>query len=83
MNATSAPVAGSTDLRAHLANLPDAADIEVIEVAAIVGCCHEHISRQVKRGKFPKPYRIGRLRRWNLGIVRRFLRDQAEAAQAV
>ena len=82
MSITTAPIAGHTDPRAHLATLPDGADIDVHEVAALCGCCAEHISRLAKSGRFVKPFRLGRIRRWHLGAVRKFLRDQAEKANA-
>ena len=71
------------DPRAVLAALPDGVDIGVDEVAALCGCCTEHISRLAKANKFPKPHRLGVVRRWNLGMVRKFLRDQAEKATQV
>ena len=82
MSITTAPNAGHTDPRAYLATLPDGVDIAVHEVAILCGCCAEHVSRLAKANKFPKPHRLGRVRRWNLGLVRAFLRDQAEKANA-
>ena len=72
----------ATDPRAALAVLPDGVDIDVHEVATLCGCCVDHVGRLVKRGQFPKPHRLGMVRRWSLGMVRRFLRDQANAANA-
>lgn len=82
MSITAPPHLGGEDLRARLSTLPDSVDLDVHEVRTILGCCAEHVSRLCKRGQFPKPHRLGRIRRWNLGIVRKFLRDRAEAAQA-
>ena len=68
------------DPRAALAALPDGVDIDAHEVATLCGVCVDHVGRLVKRGQFIKPHRLGMVRRWNLGMVRRFLRDQAEKA---
>ena len=80
--ATKAARAAILESLERLSTLPDSADISVSEVSALCDCCTEHISRLAKAGRFPKPHRLGRIRRWNIGIVRKFLRDQAEAAQA-
>ena len=74
--------APTTDPRAALALLPDGVDIDVREVATLCGCCVDHVARLVKRGQFIKPHRLGTVRRWNLGMVRGFLREQAEKANA-
>ena len=70
------------DLRAHLATLPDSADLEPREVAALIPCSIEHLGRLARKGQFPQPHRPGgKMRRWELGLVRKFLREQSEAAQ--
>ena len=70
------------DPRVILGQLSDSADISIHELAALLGCCVDHVGRLCKAGKFVKPHRLGRIRRWNLGVVRRFLRDQAEKANS-
>jgi predicted DNA-binding transcriptional regulator AlpA len=70
------------DPRAVLATLPDDASVTIAEVAALVGVCPDHIGRLVASGRFVRPYRLGRVRRWALGTVRQFLRDQAASANA-
>jgi hypothetical protein len=74
--------ASAWDLLSHLSTLPNSADVGVREVAAMLDCCTEHVSRLAKAGKFVKPHRLGRIRRWNLGLVRKFLYEQAEKANA-
>ena len=69
------------DLRAHLATLPDSADLDPREVASLIPCSIEHLGRLARKGQFPRPHRLGKLRRWNLGLVRKFLRERSEAAQ--
>ena len=70
------------DPRATLAALPDDASITIAEVAALLGVCGDHIGRLVASGRFIRPYRLGRVRRWRLGDIRQFLRDQAALANA-
>jgi len=47
--------------------------INVKEVAKIVDICPKTIGRHVRRGKFPKPRKIGRLNKWLLSTVLKFL----------
>ena len=78
MQATTS-VAGSADLRARVAQLPDDAVIDAVEFAQAVNCSTRHLDRLIARGAAPKPISaLGRqVRRWRLGDVRAWLRGDA------
>ena len=79
MRATT-PVAGSADLRAYLAALPDDTTINGIEFATTASCSVRHLDRLIGRGAAPKPIAAlgSQVRRWRLGDVRAWLRGDAQ-----
>ncbi|WP_374625090.1 helix-turn-helix transcriptional regulator [Pandoraea sp.] len=53
--------------------LPDAAGVDAITVAALLGCSESTVWLRTKRGILPQPIRNGRSTRWNVGKLRAIL----------
>jgi predicted DNA-binding transcriptional regulator AlpA len=44
--------------------------VDVLTLCKMLSCSDRHITRQVERGRFPKPVRIGRRTLWELSKVK-------------
>jgi len=64
----------ATDALLDFDRLPDAANVDVRVVAAVIGSHPATVWRRVKEGVFPAPKKFGPMStRWNVGELRQFL----------
>ncbi len=43
--------------------------LTIQEVAARLGICRRTLEREINRGRFPRPFKIGKSSRWEVGDV--------------
>jgi|LakMenEpi03Aug12_release.lakeMendotaPanAssembly.Ray.scaffolds.fasta_scaffold156288_4 predicted DNA-binding transcriptional regulator AlpA len=55
--------------------------VDASELASILGISTRTLARMVKKGDVPQPLAVGRLRRWNPGVVNSALSRKAKEAR--
>ena len=50
--------------------------VDAEQIAAFLGCSAKHIRRLAELGQFPKPVKVGRLRRWCRQAVELWIEQQ-------
>jgi len=50
--------------------------VDAEEISQFLGCSPKHVRRMAERGDFPKPVKVGRLRRWPRQAVEQWLESQ-------
>lgn len=49
--------------------------LDVLDTARLLSCSPRHVYRMADAGKIPPPVRIGKLVRWDLNLLTRWLAD--------
>lgn len=52
--------------------------VDAQEIAQFLGCSPKHVRRMAERGDFPKPVKVGRLRRWPRETIEHWLAGQQQ-----
>ena len=55
-----------------------AALVDAEEIAQFLGCSPKHVRRIAERGQFPKPVKVGRLKRWPREAIEQWIDSQQE-----
>ena len=55
-----------------------AALVDADEIAQFLGCSPKHVRRMAERGQFPKPVKVGRLKRWPREAIEEWIDSQQE-----
>ena len=55
-----------------------AALVDAEERAQFLGCSPKHVRRIAERGQFPKPVKVGRLKRWPREAIEQWIDSQQE-----
>ena len=55
-----------------------AALVDAEEIAQFLGCSPKHVRCMAERGQFPKPVKIGRLKRWPREAIEQWIDSQQE-----
>jgi excisionase family DNA binding protein len=50
--------------------------VDAEQIAAFLGCSVKHVRRLADLGQFPKPVKVGRLRRWRRQAVELWIETQ-------
>lgn len=50
--------------------------VDAEQIAAFLGCSVKHVRRLAELGQFPKPMKVGRLRRWRRQAVELWIETQ-------
>ncbi|MGB8854351.1 MAG: helix-turn-helix domain-containing protein [Pirellulales bacterium] len=50
--------------------------VDAEQIAAFLGCSVKHVRRLAELGQFPKPVKVGRLRRWRRQAVELWIETQ-------
>jgi excisionase family DNA binding protein len=52
--------------------------VDAEQIAAFLGCSVKHVRRLAELGQFPKPVKVGRLRRWRRQAVELWIEQQQQ-----
>lgn len=55
-----------------------AALVDAEEIAQFLGCSPKHVRCMAERGQFPKPVKVGRLKRWPREAIEEWIDSQQE-----
>ena len=55
-----------------------AALVDAEEIAQFLGCSPKHVRRMADSGQFPKPVKVGRLKRWPREAIEEWINSQQE-----
>jgi prophage regulatory protein len=55
--------------------------VDAEQIAAFLGCSVKHVRRLADLGQFPKPVKVGRLRRWCRQAVELWVEQQQQQQQ--